>query len=100
MCRDCLKCTNPMVANGARNFARVFIAVGTCFLSELVMACRPKCRGCGHQLSLHRGAAFHRVQPAAQVQAWQQPHGHPYPHQQPYPPQYQPQPPYQQQPWR
>lgn len=69
-CRDCKNCTNSALAHAGRKLGRWSIALYTLGVSEMVMATRKKCRGCGHQMSLHGvdqvGSA---PQPTVQVQS-------------------------------
>ena len=66
-CRDCRKCTNSGVANLARDTGRATAAVMTAGISEVGFAFTKKCRGCGHQMSLHGYTAT--PQPTMNVQA-------------------------------
>jgi hypothetical protein len=58
---------NPAVANAGRNAGRVLAGVYTAGLSELGLALHGRCRVCGHQLSLHEGAAATTPQPAVEI---------------------------------
>ena len=66
-CRDCKKCTNSAIADLGRNLGRAYLAIGTAGMSELALAMRKKCRVCGHQMSLHKGADATTPQPAVEV---------------------------------
>ena len=52
-CRDCKNCTNSGFAHTGRKLGRMTLAMGTGFMSEVAMATQKKCRGCGHQMSVH-----------------------------------------------
>lgn len=67
-CRDCKRCTNSPIADSGRSFGRKALAVYTIGASELVFAANKKCRMCGHQMSLHQGAAANTAQPVIQIQ--------------------------------
>ena len=60
-CRDCRKCVNPQAANFARDSGRVLLFCLSGGLSEIVLLFTPKCRLCGHRLSLHLGRSAQHV---------------------------------------
>lgn len=66
-CRDCQRCTNSSFANAGRVSGRALAALSTGGMSEIGFALRKKCRQCGHQMSLHHGAAAMTPQPAVSV---------------------------------
>lgn len=53
-CRDCVKCMGSPVVVACRNAGRVLAGFSTVGVSEVALAFMAKCRGCGHQRSLHR----------------------------------------------
>ncbi len=68
-CRDCKRCTNSPFADMGRQTGRFLAALFTCGMSEIGFAMFKKCRMCGHQLSLHYGAAAQTPQPAVETRS-------------------------------